>query len=325
MKAAWVTCLDGPESVVLRETPEPPADSPAVRIDVAAAGITFPDVLLSRGAYQIKPELPFIPGSEVAGVVRSAPEGSGFTAGQRVAAFPGLGGFAEIVDVAPRMVFPLPDGLSFEQGCAVPMNYLTMHFALTSRGGLRAGETVIVQGAAGGIGTAALQMLRAYGARSIAVVSSEQKAAVAKGAGADEVILAAGFRERVAELTGGQGVDMVVDPVGGDRFTDSLRCLATGGRLLVIGFTGGEIPTVKVNRLLLNNITVMGVGWGAYVGRHPDYPQEQWRELLPLLESGKLVPPVGAVRPLEEAAAALAGMEARETLGKYVLRLAPPE
>jgi NADPH:quinone reductase len=319
MRAAWVTALDGPESVTIRETPEPAPDPGAVRIDVAAAGITFPDVLLTQGAYQYKPELPFIPGSEVAGVVRTAPAGSGFTAGQRVAAFPSFGGFAEVVDVQPRMTFALPGRLSFAEGCALPMNYLTMHFALTRRAGLRAGETVLVHGAAGGVGTAALQLLRAYGARSIAVVSTDEKAAVAKAAGADEVVLADGFREQVAGLTGGQGVDLVVDPVGGDRFTDSLRSLSTEGRLLVIGFTGGEIPTVRVNRLLLNNIAVVGVGWGAYVGKHPDYPREQWAELLPLLEAGQLVPPVGAVYPLKEAPAALASMAGRGAKGKLVL------
>ncbi len=322
MRAAWVTALDGPESVTIRETSEPAPDPGAVRIDVMTAGITFPDVLLARGAYQYKPELPFIPGSEVAGVVRTAPAGSGFTAGQRVAAFPSFGGFAEVVDAKPGMTFALPDRLSFAEGCALPMNYLTMHFALTRRAGLRAGETALVHGAAGGVGTAALQLLRAYGARSIAVVSSDEKAAVAKAAGADEVVMADGFRDQVAGLTGGQGVDLVVDPVGGDRFTDSLRSLTTEGRLLVIGFTGGEIPTVRVNRLLLNNIAVVGVGWGAYVGKHPGYPREQWAELLPLLEAGQLVPPVGAVYPLEQAPAAMACMEGREAKGKLVLDMA---
>jgi NADPH:quinone reductase len=322
MRAAWITSLDGPESVTIRETDEPAADPAVVRIDVAAAGITFPDVLLTRGAYQYKPELPFVPGAEVAGVVRTAPAGSGFAPGERVVGFPSFGGFAEVVDVNPGLVFALPDRLSFAEGCALPMNYLTMHFALTHRAPLRPGETVLVHGAAGGIGTAALQLLRAYGARSVAVVSSEEKAAVAKAAGADEVVMAAGFREQVTALSGGAGVDMVVDPVGGDRFTDSLRSLATGGRLLVIGFTGGEIPTVRVNRLLLNNIAVVGVGWGAYVSKHPEYPCEQWHDLLPLLEAGQLVPPVGTVYPLADAPLALAAMEGRRTKGRSVLRLA---
>ena len=322
MRAAWITSLDGPESVTIRETGEPAADPAAVRIDVAAAGLTFPDVLLTRGAYQYKPELPFVPGAEVAGVVRTAPAGSGFAPGQRVAAFPSFGGFAEVVDVKPGLVFALPDRLSFAEGCALPMNYLTMHFALTCRAPLRPGETVLVHGAAGGIGTAALQLVRAYGARSIAVVSSAEKAAVAKAAGADEVVMADGFRGQVAALTGGGGVDMVVDPVGGDRFTDSLRSLATGGRLLVIGFAGGEIPQVRVNRLLLNNIAVVGVGWGAYISKHPEYPGEQWADLLPLLEAGQLIPPVGTVYPLTDAPLALADMAERRTMGRSVLRLA---
>ncbi len=322
MRGAWITTLDGPEAVTIRETDEPPADPASVRIDVAAAGLTFPDVLLSRGAYQLKPEPPFIPGCEIAGVVRAAPAGSGFSPGQRVAAFPAFGGFAEVANASPTMTFALPDRLSFTVGAALPMNYLTMHFALTRRGALRPGETVLVHGAAGGIGTASLQLVRAYGARSIAVVSTEEKAAVARDAGADEVVLADGFRAQAGRLTGGRGVDLVVDPVGGDRFTDSLRSLAPEGRLLVIGFTGGEIPTVKVNRLLLNNIAVLGVGWGAYLGRHPGYPREQWAELLPLLEAGQLTPPVGAVYPLADAPAALADMEARRVKGKAVLRIA---
>jgi NADPH2:quinone reductase len=158
MRAAWITSLDGPDAVTVRETDEPAADLAAVRIDVAAAGVTFPDVLLTRGAYQYKPELPFVPGAEVAGVVRTAPAGSGFAPGQRVAAFSSFGGFAEVADVDPGRVFPLPDRLSFTEACALPMNYLTMHLALTHRTRLRPGETVLVHGAAGGIGTAALQL-----------------------------------------------------------------------------------------------------------------------------------------------------------------------
>ncbi len=322
MRAAWITSLDGPESVTIREADEPPADPAAVRIDVAAAGVTFPDVLLTRGAYQYKPELPFVPGTEVAGVVRTAPADSGFAPGDRVAAIQSLGGFAEVVDANPDRVFALPDRLSFAEGCALPMNYLTMHFALTHRAPLRPAETVLVHGAAGGIGTASLQLLRAYGARSVAVVSSEEKAAVAKAAGADEVVMTAGFRDRVAALSGGAGVGMVIDPVGGDRFTDSLRSLATDGRLLVIGFAAGEIPQVRVNRLLLNNIAVVGVGWGAYVSKHPEYPREQWLDLLPLLEAGQLIPPVGTVYPLSDAPRALADMEGRRTKARSVLRLA---
>ncbi len=320
MRAAQITTLDGPSAISLVDVPEPEAGS-GVLVDVHVAGVTYPEVLLSRGEYQLKPQPPFVPGSEVAGVVRSAPEGSGFTAGQRVAAFPGFGGFAEVAVAEPGRVFPLPDAVSFEQGAALPMNYLTMHFALRRRGRLAEGETVLVHGAAGGLGTAGVQLAKAYGARVLAVVSSEEKGATARAAGADEVVLADGFRERVKELTGGRGVDVVADPVGGDRFTDSLRSLGREGRLLVLGFTGGEIPTVKVNRLLLNNVSVVGVGWGAFWTGEPSFVQEQWADLLPLLEQGRLQPVLGSVHDLADAAAAVTELDERRATGKVLLRV----
>ena len=303
------------------DLPDPSGDG--VVIEVAAAGICFPDVLLTRGQYQITPDLPFVPGSEVAGLVRSAPVSSGYAAGDRVAAFPFLGGFAEVVEADAAMVFPLPDSVTFEQGAALPMNYLTCHFALRERGRLREGETVLVHGAAGGIGTAAVQLAAAWGARVIAVVSSHDKGAVARAAGAHEVVLADGFRDAVAGLTSGRGVDVVVDPVGGDRFTDSLRSLAPGGRLLVIGFTAGSIPEVKVNRLLLGNISVVGVGWGAWwTGRRgpgPGFLRHQWDDLVPLLESGAIDPVIGEVRDLEDVVAALTAVDERRATGKILL------
>jgi NADPH2:quinone reductase len=314
-----ITRLDGPTALEVVDVPEPEAGPGTVLVDVHAAGVTFPEVLQSRGEYQLKPDLPFVPGSEVAGTVRSAPEGSAFTVGQRVAAFPGLGGYAEVVAAPEGMVFPLPDRTSFLQGAALPMNMLTMHFGLTKRGHLREGETVLVHGAAGGVGTAAVQLAAALGARVIAVTSTQEKAEVARAAGAHETVLADGFRDAVKELTGGVGVDMVVDPVGGDRFTDSLRSLAREGRLLVIGFTAGEIPQVKVNRLLLNNISVVGVGWGAYWTRQPEYLQEQWAELLPLLEAGRLDPVLGTTYALEDAAQALLELDERRAAGKVLL------
>ncbi|MCZ2860517.1 NADPH:quinone oxidoreductase family protein [Blastococcus sp. VKM Ac-2987] len=321
MRAAQISSLDGPRALRAVDVPEPAADG-KVLVDVHVAGVTFPEVLLSRGQYQLKPELPFVPGSEVAGTVRSAPEGSGLRPGQRVAAFPGFGGFAEVVAVDPSLVFPLPDRTSFEQGAALPMNYLTMHFALHRRGRLAEGETVLVQGAAGGLGTAGIQLAHAAGARVLAVVSTEAKGEVARAAGADEVVLAEGFRDRVKELTGGRGVDVVVDPVGGDRFTDSLRSLGREGRLLVLGFTGGEIPTVKVNRLLLNNVSVVGVGWGAFwSGSERGYPAEQWQELAPLLEQGRLDPPLGSVHDLADAAEAVVELEERRATGKVLIRV----
>jgi NADPH:quinone reductase len=319
MRAVQIRSLDGPSAVELVDIPEPAPGPQDVLVDVHVAGVTFPEVLQSRGEYQIKPDVPFVPGSEVAGVVRSAPDGSGFSPGDRVVAFPGLGGFAETVVANPQMVFALPDGVSFEVGAALPMNYLTMHFALMRRGRLAEGETVLVHGAAGGIGTAAIQIAKAAGARVIGVTSTKEKGEVATRAGADEVVLAEGFKDAVKELTGGRGVDVVVDPVGGDRFTDSLRSLAREGRLLVIGFTEGSIPTVKVNRLLLNNISVVGVGWGAFFLSQLSYLQEQWDDVRPLLEAGRLDPVISSVHPLADASKALLELDERRALGKVLL------
>jgi NADPH2:quinone reductase len=321
VRAVQITRLDGPTAVELVDLPEPVAGPDDVLVDVHVAGVSFPEVLQTRGAYQLKPDLPFVPGAEVAGVVRSAPAGSDLVPGQRVAAFPGFGGYGEVVAVPRPMVFPLPERVSSQAGAALPMNYLTVHFGLTRRGGLRAGETVLVHGAAGGVGTAAVQLARALGARVVAVTSSPEKAAVARAAGAHDTVPADGFRAAVTELTGGRGVDVVVDPVGGDRFTDSLRCLAREGRLLVIGFTGGEIPTVKVNRLLLNNTSVVGVGWGAFWTASVDYLQEQWAELVPLLEAGTLDPVLGTVHPLQDASLALQELDERRAAGKVLLAL----
>jgi len=324
MRAVQVVTLDGPAAVKVGEVPDPDPGDGGVLVEVHAAGVTFPDVLLTRGLYQLRPDPPFVPGSEVAGVVRSAPPGSGFAAGDRVAAFPGIGGFAELVATSPGQVFALPAEVSFADGAGLPMNYLTVHFGLVRRGRLQPGETVLVHGAGGGIGTAAIQLAKALGARVVAVVSSDEKGRFAREAGADDVVPADGFLAAVKELTGGRGVDLVVDPVGGDRslpdrFTDSLRSLATEGRLLVIGFTGGEIPTVRVNRLLLNNIAVVGVGWGAFFIPRPGFVAEQWAALLPFLRDGLLRPPLAPVRPLERAAEVLAEMEERRAAGKLVL------
>jgi NADPH2:quinone reductase len=321
MRAAQLTRLDGPEAVEVGEIDEPTGDG--VIVDVHAAGAAFPDALLTRGLYQYRPDPPFVLGAEIAGVVRSAPADAPVKAGDRVVGLTMLtGGMAEVAVLAPDRVFKLPDNVSFTAGAGLLFNDLTVYFALTVRGRLHEGETVLVHGAAGGIGTSALRLAPVLGAsRVIAVVSTEDKADIARAAGATDVVLADGFKDAVKELTGGRGVDVVVDPVGGDRFTDSLRSLAPAGRLLVIGFTGGEIPTVKVNRLLLNNVDVVGVGWGAWAGKHPGALAEQWADLEKLLASGKLPPPEPVVYPLDEAAAAIASLENRTAKGKVVLRV----
>lgn len=322
MRAIQIARLDGPSAAELNEIPEPDGTD-AVVIEVHAAGVAFPDALQSRGLYQHKPELPYTPGAELAGVVRSAPEGAHVAAGDRVAALTMLSGaMAEVVALPADRVFKLPDTVSFEAGAGLLFNDLTVHCALRTRGRLTPGETVLVHGAAGGIGTSTLRLAPAFGAaRTIAVVSSEDKAEIARAAGASDVVLADGFKDAVRELTGGRGVDLILDPVGGDRFTDSLRSLAPGGRLLVVGFTGGDIPTVKVNRLLLNNVDAVGVGWGAWAMTHPGYLAEQWEELEPLLASGAVFPPVPEVYPLERAADAITSLENRSAKGKVVVKV----
>jgi NADPH2:quinone reductase len=313
--------LDGPSVAELVDIEEPGTDG--VVIEVHAAGVAFPDALQTRGLYQYKAPLPYIPGAEVAGVVRSAPADAHVRAGDRVAGLTLLtGGMAEVVTLPAERVFALPDSVSFEAGAGVLFNDLTVHFALRTRGRLAAGETVLVHGAAGGIGTSTLRLAPAFGAaRVIAVVSTEAKGETARAAGATDVVLADGFKDAVAELTGGRGVDIVLDPVGGDRFTDSLRSLAPGGRLLVVGFTGGEIPTVKVNRLLLNNVDAVGVGWGAWTMTHPGYLAQQWAELAPLLASGAVSAPEPEVYPFERAGDAIASLENRSATGKVVLKV----
>src|SRR6201996_9654221 len=321
MRAARVTRLDGPDAIEVGEVDEPTGDG--IVVEVHAAGAAFPDALLTRGLYQHRPKPPFVLGAEIAGVVRSAPDDAHVQAGDRVVGLTMLtGGMAEVAVLTADRVFKLPDNVSFEAGAGLLFNDLTVYFALNVRGRLQSGETVLVHGAAGGVGTSTLRLAPVLGAsRVIAVVSTSDKSEIATAAGATDVVLADGFKDAVKELTNGRGVDMVVDPVGGDRFTDSLRSLAPGGRLLVIGFTGGEIPTVKVNRLLLNNIDVVGVGWGAWAGTHPDALAEQWAALEQLLSSGQLSPPEPEVSPLDEAAAAIASLENRTAKGKVVVRI----
>jgi NADPH2:quinone reductase len=321
MRSVQVVNLVGPAGVEVVEAPEPTVTGRQVLVEVHALGVSWPDLLQSRGEYQLKPDLPFQLGVDFAGVVREAPEGSGFAAGDRVACCLPYGGGADLVAVDPESVFPLPDGVSFEKGAALPMNYLTAQFALETRGHLREGETVLVNGAAGGVGTACLQVAKGCGARTVAVVSTQEKADFVRSVGADEVLLVDGFLAGVKELTGGRGVDVLVDVVGGDLMTDSLRSLGSLGRLLVVGFTGGTIPQVKVNRLLLNNIDVRGVGWGAYAMARQGFMRGQWDALLPMIESGVVDPPVGTTYPVAEVSRALEDMEQRKVLGKTVLTL----
>jgi NADPH2:quinone reductase len=322
MRAYQISRLDGPDALELVERPDPEPSHPmtpgaGVVIDVRAAGISFPDLLQTRGLYQTRPEPPFVPGSEVAGTVVAASEG--FAAGDRVAAMPLLGGLAERTVAPPALTFRLPDALDFAQGSALVMNYHTALFALQTRGRLQAGEAVLVHGAAGGIGTAALQVAKALGARTIGVVSSDEKERVARAAGADEVLRSDGAWKDEAKALG--GVDVVLDPVGGDRFTDSIRSLREGGRVLVVGFTGGGIPELRVNRLLLNNVSVVGAGWGAYAFSKPDFLRALGDQLEAMIEAGAIRPVIGRRLPFAQAPEALRVLERREALGKVVVEL----
>ncbi len=327
MRAIQIAELSGPASALrlVHDAAEPDPAHPlapgqGVTIEVHCAGVSFPELLQTRGLYQLKPPVPFIPGSEVAGIVRSVPEGEHcLDLGGRVAAFCGLGGFAESAVAPAFFVFPLPAALDFAQGAGLILNYHTAYFSLAMRGRLKAGETVLVHGAAGGVGTASLQVAKGLGATAIAVVSTDEKERIARDAGADHVLRSDGpWKDEAKELSGG-GVDVVLDPVGGDRFTDSLRSLRENGRVVVVGFTAGSIPEVRVNRLLLNNTEVIGAGWGHWAMSNPQGTREIGAALNEMIEQGHVRPIVGGRYPLEQAAEALQALERREALGKVVL------
>ena len=325
MRAVQIVELSGPEQALkLVELPEPEPShmltpGSGVMVDVHAAGVSFPEVLETRGEYQLKPPLPFVPGSEVGGVVRSAPDEADVNPGDRVAAFCSLGGFAEVAVAPAFLCFSVGEELDLAQAAGLILNYHTAYFALKLRGRLVEGDTVLVHGAAGGIGTASLQVAKGLGARTYAVVSGDEKERVAREAGADEVLRSDGpWKDQAKELSAG-GVDLVLGPVGGDRFTDSLRSLREGGRVVVVGFTGGAIPEVRVNRLLLGNTEVIGAGWGAYVMSKPALCARIGAEIARLIGEGFVRPVVGARFPLERAADALKLIDERGATGKVVL------
>lgn len=321
MRAVQVHEPAGPDAVRVVDIEVPDPGDDALLVDVTVSGVSFPDLLLTSGRYQLKPPMPFTLGVEGAGRVSRAPAGGRFAEGERVA-FVGLGSLAEQCVVDPASAFAVPESMSDEQAAALVMNYQTAHFALVRRGGVRSGETVLVHGAAGGTGTAACQVAKALGARVIAVVSSDTKESVAREAGADVVVRSGeGWLAAVQEATDGRGVDCVFDPVGGERFLDTVRSLSPEGRLMVVGFAEGTIPTVTANRLLLRNVDVRGVGWGAFIGAHPGVADDIHADLLRMAEEGFVRPMVGPSYPLEETAAALHELAARTATAKVVVRV----
>ena len=330
MFAHRIAAFTGPDDVQWTQVAEPAAGG-GVIIDVAAAGVSFADLLQTQGAYQMRVTLPYTPGMDAAGLVRS---GAGVRPGQRVAVLVPYGCWQEVISVPPERVLPLPDGISFEAAAAAPLNYLTGMFALVRRARAQAGETLLVHGAAGGVGTAAVQLGKALGLRTIAVAGDPAKREFAVRCGADHAVLSHGgpgdggpgdgrpgdgWLAAVRDLLGERAVDIVVDPVGSDRMTDSLRSLAPEGRLLVLGFAGGEIPVVKVNRLLLGNTGVLGVASREFFEHHPALVAELWGQLMELWSSGALADPPVEAYPFADARGALRAIAGRRAQGKVVL------
>jgi NADPH2:quinone reductase len=313
--------LAPPDRVDIEDVDPSVARPGEVVVDVRAAGVTFADALIVQGKYQVKPPLPFTPGTEIAGEIAAVGDGvDGWSAGDRVLASVGLGGFAEQVAVRAPGLFALPPALSFGQGASFNQSYATMLFAFTRRTTLAEGETVLVLGAGGGIGLAAVDLACALGCRVIAAASSEDKLEAARAAGAEAVIAyeTEDLKTRARELGGG-GVDVVVDPVGGAHAEPALRALRLGGRFLVLGFASGTIPALPLNQVLLNNRTAVGVEWGGWALQHVDENRALVEELLAMAADGRLHPAEPSSRPLQEAGQALTDLVERRVTGKVVL------
>jgi NADPH2:quinone reductase len=327
MKALRVHELGEPEQVmVLEDRPEPEPRPGDVRLRVHAASLNFPDVLLCRGEYQVKPPVPFTPGAEVAGVVEELGEGvEGIRVGDRVLAIPsfGGGGFAESTTASAAAVFPIPDSMPFAAGAALHVVYQTGHLALHQRGHLQAGETLLVHAGAGGVGSAAIQLGLAAGARVIATAGGPEKVKVLEKLGVD---VALDYRENdfvdaVKEFTDGRGADVIYDPVGGDTYDRSTKCIAFEGRILIIGFTSGRFAEARTNHVLIKNYSVVGVHWALYNAMKPAVIRSTHDELVRLFEAGKIDPLISERVGLAEVPAALSRLGARGTYGKVVCEL----
>lgn len=322
MKAVLCKAYGAPEDLVLEEVAEPVPSEGEVLVDVKATALNFPDVLMIAGKYQSQPPFPFSPGGEIAGTVLET--GSGvreFAPGDKVFGGVGHGGFAERVAVSARSLQPLPESMSFVEASGISTTYGTSYYALQQRAALQPGETLLVTGAAGGVGIAAVQLGKAMGARVIAAASSEQKLAVAKDSGADELIDYSDgqLKDKVKALTGGKGADVIYDPVGGALFDQCLRCINWYGRILVIGFAAGDIPKAPINLILLKSCQVVGVFYGAWSARAPDENRANFRDILAFHAAGKIKPVVGGVHPLENYATALNDLAQRRAIGKIVV------
>lgn len=322
MRAVLCRALGPPEALAVEEVPSPRPGPKQLVVSVRAAGVNFPDTLVIQGKYQLKPALPFSPGGELAGVVKEVGEAvTQLRPGDPVIAFAGWGAFAEEALVEASNAMPAPAGLDPRIAASFAMAYGTSLHALQDRAGLAPGETLLVLGAAGGVGLAALELGKLLGARVIAAASTDAKLEICRRRGADEVVSYGreDWRDRVKELTGGKGVDVVYDPVGGALAEPALRLLAWGGRHLVVGFAGGDIPRIPLNLPLLKGFSIVGVYWGEFARREPQRHQANMRQLLSWLSEGKLQPLVSKVYPLDRAAEALRAIMDREATGKLVL------
>ena len=326
MRAILCKAYGPPESLVLEEVADPQLAPNGVVIDVHAAGLNFPDVLIVQGKYQVKPPLPFSPGAEVAGIVREV--GANVTTvrpGDRVAALTTAGGFAERVAAHTSNVVPIPDAMPFNIAAGFLLTYGTTYHALVDRARLRSGESLLVTGAGGGVGIAAAQIGRVLGARVIAAAGSPEKLEAARRSGATELVNYRDepLRDRLKTLTGGKGVDVVFDPVGGEIATEALRALGWDGRFLVIGFASGTIPSFAANRVLLNGSAIVGVYWGAFAARDPERSRANFAHLFQLYADGKIAPETTATYPLHDAPRAIAALMQREIVGKAVIEVRP--
>jgi NADPH2:quinone reductase len=322
MRAIVVHDWMDPKDLKVEECPEPEIGAGTLGVEIHAAGCNFFYILMVQGKYQVRPPFPFTPGAELAGIVRQVGEGvRGFAVGDRVFASTSLGAFAERAAVPARGAYPLPRGMSFEEGASFPIVYPTSYAGLVFRAQLQPGENLLVHAAAGGVGIAAVQIGKALGARVIATAGGAEKLEVARQAGADVCIdyRAGDWVEQVKQATGGKGADVIYDSVGGDVFDQSLKCIAWNGRLLVIGFAGGRIPEVKANRILLKNIAVVGLHWGAHAQHEPKRIAECFDALFRLYEEGKIRPVIYRTFPLDQVPAALAALGSRQSYGKVVV------
>lgn len=325
MKAILCKAYGPADSLVIEDVPAPEVREREVKVRVRAAGLNFPDTLIIEGRYQLKPPLPFSPGSEMAGeVISVGDQVTRFKVGDRVAGWTGFGAFAEEVVVPEERLLPVPDGMSDEQAAAFTMVYGTSYHALKQRARLQPGETLLVLGASGGVGLAAVELGKAMGARVIAAASSAEKLAVAAEAGADEGIdyTREPLKEAAKRLSGGQGVDVIYDPVGSEYTEQALRAMAWNGRHLIVGFAAGDIPKIPANLPLLKGCSVVGVFWGEFTRREPVANGENMQELLRLFEEGRIHPRISGVYAFEDYAEALGALTGRRATGKIVLKVA---